>query len=178
MTVGVNIHKTYFSKWPVYFSFEKKALKNGPPWVILKKIHHVCLLKSCKFETEREPSLSWEDLAEKNESFELRIYQKISQSAPTGKVELRQAETCTKDFCQSSMSSHETFSDFSGAAISPIPGPEPARAHPKLSKEFYIELAAFSDSVYDRGRPKSFNTKWFLEFGNALLKKLNSRRLS
>ena len=26
--------------------------------------------------------------------------------------------------------------------------------YPKLSKEFYIELAAFSDSIYDRG-------KWF-----------------
>ena len=24
--------------------------------------------------------------------------------------------------------------------------------HSKLSKEFYIELAAFSDSIYDRGK--------------------------
>ena len=29
---------------------------------------------------------------------------------------------------------------------------DPGRSHVKLSKEFYIELAAFSDSVYDRGK--------------------------
>jgi hypothetical protein len=32
------------------------------------------------------------------------------------------------------------------------PSPKTSQSYPKLSKEIYIELAAFSDSIYDRGR--------------------------
>ena len=32
------------------------------------------------------------------------------------------------------------------------PIPKTSQSYPKLSKEIYIELAAFSDSIYDRGR--------------------------
>ena len=34
----------------------------------------------------------------------------------------------------------------------PTPDSVASGRHSKLSKEFYIELAAFSDSIYDRGK--------------------------
>ena len=44
----------------------------------------------------------------------------------------------------------------------PTPDSVASGRHSKLSKEFYIELAAFSDSIYDRGKVFCYLATWLL----------------